>query len=71
MCATCAHSGSLALCKQENALDIALDTLPRLIFISQVKECVTQTPQIPPNSKDPETRVSDSCFDILTNISCC
>ena len=40
------HSALLALCKQENTLDIALDTLPSLVFISQVKECVTQTLQI-------------------------
>ena len=45
------HSVSLALCKQENELDIALYTLP--VFISQVKDCVTQTLQILKVSRDP------------------
>ena len=52
-----AHSVSIALCKQENTLDIALDTLPKLVLISQVKECVTQTLQILQISRDPQTRV--------------
>ena len=38
------HSVSLALCKQENTLDIALDTLPSLVFISQVKVCYQNHP---------------------------
>ena len=42
----CATSALFALCKQENTLDIALDTLLSLVFISQVKECLTRTLQI-------------------------
>ena len=37
------HSVSLSLCKQENTLDIALDTFRSLVSISEVRECVTQT----------------------------
>ena len=55
-----ADSASLALCKQENKLDIVLDTLPSLVFfvISQAWECVTQTLEILQISRDPQTRVS-------------
>ena len=37
-----AHSVSIALCNQENTQDIALDTLQSLVFIFQVRECVTK-----------------------------
>ena len=57
-----AHSASLALCKQENTLDIALYTFRSLVSISEVKECVTQTLQILQISRDPQTRV----LDVLT-----
>ena len=40
-----AHSTSLALCKQKNTLDIAIDTLQSLVIIFQVRVCVTQTIQ--------------------------
>ena len=43
---------------QENALDIGLDTLPSLVSISQVRECITKTLQKPPSSGDALTRVS-------------
>ena len=43
--------------RPENTLDIALDTLPSLVFIFQVKECVTQTLQNLQISRDPQTRV--------------
>ena len=52
-----AHSASLALCKQENTLDIALYTFRSLVSISEVKECVTQTLQILQISRDPQTHV--------------
>ena len=52
-----AHSASLALCKQENTLDIALYTFQSLVSISEVKECVTQTLQILQISRDPQTCV--------------
>ena len=51
------HSASLALCNQENTLDIAEDTLPRLVSIFQERECVTKTLQTPPISWDPQTGV--------------
>ena len=37
-----AHTDSLALCEQENTLDIALDTFRSLVSISEVRD--TQTP---------------------------
>ena len=52
------HSVSLSLGKEENTLDIALDTLQSLVLISPVKYCVTQTLQILHISKDPQTRVA-------------
>ena len=52
-----AHSVSLALCKQGNTLDIALDTFQSLVSISEVRECVTQTLQILQISRDLQTRV--------------
>ena len=53
----CSTSGTLALCKQENTLDIALDTSQILVSISKVRECVTQTLQIFQILRDPQTHV--------------
>ena len=53
------HSASLAQCKQENTLDIALDTLPSQVFKFQGKDCVTQPLQILEISRDPQTHVQD------------
>ena len=50
-------SVSLALCKQENTQDIALDTLQSLVSVSEVRECVTQTLEILQISRDPQTLV--------------
>ena len=50
-----AYSASLALCYQENTLDIPLEALQRLVSISQEKNCVTKTFQTPPSSVDPQT----------------
>ena len=51
------HSVSLALCKQENTLHIALDTFQSLVSISKVREFVLQALQILQISRDPQTRV--------------
>ena len=51
------HIVYLALCKQENTLDIALDTFQTLISISEARECVTQTLKILQISRDPQTCV--------------
>ena len=52
-----AHSVSLAICKQENTVDVALDAFQSLVSISEVRECVTQTLKILQISGDPQTRV--------------
>ena len=46
---------TVSACKQEITLDIALEPLLSLLFISQVKECVTKTLQILQISRDQQT----------------
>ena len=60
-----AHSVSLALCKQENTPDIALDTFQSLVSISEVRECVTQTLQILQILKDPQTHVYGNFAELV------
>ena len=52
------YSASIPQAYQENAFDIAVDTLPSLVSISAVRECVTTTLQTPPSSRDALTCVT-------------
>ena len=63
-----AHSLSLALCKQKNTLEIALDILSSLVSHSKVREWVTQTLQVFQILRDPQKCVHQD-FEIPSSLA--